>query len=125
MNELEIKITELLNDHPKSYEVITNYFLKMMINSFDTEEVPEEFKEAMRNVGIEKERLIMIISGSPRSLFDVFDENDIFIEVYRTNGNSFTFNIEGYLDHPGHYDKRKDCEIEAIEEAIKLLESKL
>src|SRR6478736_8170340 len=100
MKEVELAILNLLEQHPKCLSVITDHFMKVMIDSFDTEEVPEEFKQSMRETGISKERLAMIIGGAPRCLFDVFDENEIFIEVYRTQSKAFTFNIEDYVDHP-------------------------
>lgn len=124
MKEVEIKIMELLDNHPKSLEIITSHFTKMMIESFNEETVPEEFKEAMMEMGVGKERLALIIGSAPRCLFDCFDENEIFIEVYRTSGDAFTFNIEGFMEHPTHFIKRKDCELSAIIEAFKLLEKK-
>lgn len=123
MTEVEVTIMELLESHPKSLVIITEYFTNMMIDSFNDETVPEEFKTAMKEMGISKERLSLIIGSAPRCLFDVFDENNIFIEIYRTTGEAFTFNIEGFMEHPDHFSKRKDCELIAVKEAFKLLES--
>lgn len=124
MKDVENEILDLLESNPKTCTVITDYFTKVMIDSFEDQSVPEEFKEAMRSLGIEKDRLATIISGQPRCLFDVFDENEIYIEIYRTNGDSFTFNIEKFMEHPGHFKSRKDCEMQAIKEAFKLFESR-
>jgi hypothetical protein len=125
MTEVEVTIMELFEENPLSYEAISRFFLNMMVESFNDETVPEEFKKAMMAEGIGKERLALIIGGAPRCLFDVFDENGIYIEVYRTNGEAFTFDIADFIDHPGHFIKRKDCEMEAVKEAFKLLEKEL
>ena len=56
MTEVEVTIKEILESHPKSCEIITDYFMSMMIDSFNDEAVPEEFKTTMREAGISKER---------------------------------------------------------------------
>jgi len=124
MNEIELKMLDLLNTHPRAYSIIMEFFTRMMIDSFVNKSVPEEFKEEMKKLGLSKDRMAMIIGGAPRCLFDVFDENEIYIEIYRTQGESFTFNIDGLVEHPNHYQKRKDCELDAIIESFKLLEIK-
>jgi len=124
MKEIELEILNLLESHPKCLTIITNHFMKVMIDSFDNEEVPEEFKKSMMELGISKERLAMIISGAPRCLFTPFDEQEIYIEVYRTTGKKFTYRIEDYETPNFSSEKRIDCELEAIKSAFEILEDK-
>lgn len=124
MKEIESTILELLNKHPKSAQIVMDYFVRIMIDSFEDSDVPEEIKNTLREQGISPVRMVQIISGAPRCLFDIFDENEIYIIIYRTNGDSFTFDIENYVDHPDHYCTRKECELMAIKESFSILEQK-
>lgn len=119
----ETTMLELLETHPNACAVITEHFLKMMIESFVDQSVPEEFKESMMKEGINKDRLALIIGGAPRCLFDVFDENEIYIEIIRSSGKYFTFSIHGEKAEINCYQSRKDCELDAIKEAFKILEA--
>ena len=123
-----MKIIELLEKHPLATEVIRTWFFNQMVASFDDETVPEEFKEMMKQEGVTNERLATLIDVQPRTLFDVFDENDIFINIIKEDSTKFMW---GYVDTTGNYIKdslvktRKEAEITAIEKAFELLEIKL
>jgi hypothetical protein len=123
-----MKTRELLEMHPLATEVVRTWFFDQMVASFADEAVPEEFKEMMKQEGVTNERLATLIDVQPRTLFDVFDENDIFINIIKEDSTKFMW---GYVDTTGNYIKdslvktRKEAEITAIEKAFELLEIKL
>ena len=118
---------ELLEKHPKAAEVVRNWFTDKMIESLNTDDVPEDFKEIIRQDVIDNERIDKILGSQPRALFDVFDEHEIYINIIRNNGKF----MWGWSDNIEHTIKgefiyiRKDAESFAIKAAFEILEQKL
>ena len=122
-----MKTRELLEMHPLTTEVVRTWFFNQMVASFADESVPEEFKEMMKQEGVTNERLATLIDVQPRTLFDVFDENDIHIIIIRNNGK-FMFGFSDNIEHniKGEFNNtRKEAEITAIEKAFEILEERL
>ena len=115
---------ELLEKHPYTTEVIRTWFLEQMIESMKDQSVPDEFKDFMRGQGIDNERLSTMIDANPRMLFDVFDENDLFIEIFMYPDVTFTCKI-GNEATTNSWKTRKEAEMFAIEAAFEILENKL
>ena len=115
---------ELLEKHPYTTEVIRTWFLEKMIESLNDQSVPDEFKDFMRGQGIDNERLSTMIDANPRMLFDVFDENDLFIEIFMYPDVTFTCKI-GDQATTNSWKTRKEAEMFAIEAAFEILENKL
>ena len=119
---------ELLEKYPLAKNVVKDWFMRTMLESFKDEDVPEEFKQFMLEQGIEDDKVGKLIDVNVRILFDVFDENKIYINITKGESNYFMW---GYADDTGHYIKdglvktRKEAEHAAIEKAFELLESKL
>lgn len=125
-----MKGLELLEKYPASAEVIKAWFLEKMIESFKDENVPSEFKDFMREQGIDNDKVGTLIDVNPRTLFDVFDENDVIIQIipikedkvkYLSRVNQF----ESSYDFKRPYFIRKEAELFAIEAAFDILENKL
>lgn len=114
---------ELLEKHPKAAEVVRNWFTDKMIESLKTDDVPEDFKEIIRQDVIDNERIDKILGSQPRALFDVFDEHEIFISINITN-RKFTYRIDNVIN-PTEYSRRKECESISITRAFGILEQKL
>jgi hypothetical protein len=95
-----------------------------MIESFKDETVPEEFKQFMLEQGIEDDKVGTLIDVNPRTLFDVFDENDIVIETLLYPSKEFTV-IIGRQATTNSWKTRKEAELFAIEAAFEILENKL
>ena len=68
-------------------EIVYQWFLEKMMESFKDESVPDEFKEFMRQEGVENSKVAKMIEANPRTLFDVFDANSIYISVMMTRLN--------------------------------------
>ena len=123
----------LLEKYPVSAELIKAWFLEKMIESFKDENVPSEFKDFMREQGIDNDKVGTLIDVNPRNLFDVFDDNDIHISVTYGNHNYENDNL-GELHYCATVNnsetvtyclRRKDAETSAIEVAFEILENKL
>lgn len=120
-----MKATELLEKYPLSTEVVREWFMQKMIESVrDADEVPEDFKNFMLEQGIDNNRMATIIDSNPRMLFDVFDNNDLFIEIFMYPDVTFTCKI-GNEATTNSWKTRKDAEAFAIEAAFEMLEKKL
>jgi hypothetical protein len=122
-----MKGLELLKEHPHTANLIKKWFVSSMVNSLSGAELPDDFKNYMLEQGVDDEKLAILIDANPRMLFDVFDENKIYITISR-GAKSFMFGWcdedEFYLrDDP--YSTRKECEMAAIVIAFGMLEKKL
>jgi len=115
---------QLLVEYPLTTQTVRDWFLKKMMESFIDEEVPEDFKAMMLAEGIPDGKLFKLIDAQPRSLFDVFDDNEIFIQIFGNNKNGWSFEFLNNLEN-SEYATRKAAEVAAIESAFSVLEEKL
>jgi hypothetical protein len=123
---------KLLENNPLSATLIRAWFLEKMIESLQTTDVPDEFKDMMRETGIENDKLSVMIDANPRMLLDVFDENDIYINIEAYLGELTLFDSFGYgilgqklLIANMEFKTRKEAELFAIEKAFEILEKQL
>ena len=115
---------QLLVEYPLTTQTVRDWFLKKMMESFSDEEVPEDFKAMMLAEGIPDGKLFKLIDAQPRSLFDVFDDNEMFIQIFGDNKNGWSFEFPEDLEN-SQYATRKAAEVAAIESAFSVLEEKL
>jgi hypothetical protein len=119
-----MKAIELLNANPKTAEVLRAWFMEKMVESINNaQDVPDEFKEFMRQQGIDNEKLSIMIDAQPRSLFDVFDAQGIIINVFHVVGK-FHAQISDN-DAETEATTRKDAEELIIQHVFRILEEKL
>lgn len=124
-----MKALELLEKYPKAGKVVNDWFLAKMLKSLNTNTIPEEFKEYISNQPIDNQNVAVMINNNPRVLFDVFDENDLYIEIlvdYKSNIAKFSYTVidDEILSNTINYASRKEAELAAIELAFKLLNDK-
>jgi hypothetical protein len=119
-----MKGIDLLQKHTASAVVIRAWFLEKMIESLQISDVPDDFKNMMRETGIEDDKLAIMIDANPRMLLDVFDDNDIIIENSLYPDGTFTIKI-GNQATTQSWKTRKEAELFAIEAAFEILENKL
>jgi len=119
-----MKGIDLLQKHTASAVVIRAWFLEKMIESLQTSDVPDDFKNMMRETGIEDDKLAIMIDANPRMLLDVFDDNNIIIENFLYPDGTFTIKI-GNQATTQSWKTRKEAEAFAIEAAFEILEDKL
>lgn len=129
-----MKTNELLAKYPLATEVVRkSYFDKMIASVESAKDIPEEFKKSLMNEAITDERLIIFIDSQPRTLFDVFDDNGLYIHIVPLSPMKevmkFLIGIDTLesLDDKAstQYSTRKEAELAAIAEAFKLLEEKI
>jgi hypothetical protein len=115
---------ELLEKHPLSATIIREWFLEKMLESLQTDAVSEEFKDMMREAGIDDDKISTLIDLNPRMLLDVFDDNLIFIEIFLYPDNTFSCKI-GKQGTTASWKTRKEAELFATDIAFDILEEKL
>ncbi len=122
-----MKAQELLNKHPLTAKVVKDWFLEMMMESMNTDSVPEEFKQAILDEGISDDRISTVIDVQPRTLFDVFDQHELSINIIRTPNSTEEWEWEiMQASVENHFCKsRKEAEVNAVKAAFKELETKL
>ena len=126
-----MKAIELLEKYPEVATVINEFYRSKMIESLNTEDIPEDFKELVKQQEFDNEYIAKFIDGNPRILFDVFDDYSLHIEIlvmYSDRPSIFTYTVvEGDLIHsqPTKYNSRIEAEKVAIETAFQILNEKL
>ncbi len=123
-----MKAKDLLEKYPIASEVIKEWWYSEFKKSLNTEDIPKDYKEFLSVYQITDDMLINLIDNSPRALFDVFDENEIYIELFITIESpiNWTFGINrNSVSTAIYYSSRKEAETEAITQAFALLEEKL
>lgn len=116
---------ELLQKYPKAGAVVKAYFLEIMLESLNTDSLPEDFKQHVRVQGINDDMVKKVLEKSPRNLFDVFDDNGIFINItFDHEDRIFRYSVDGEVDSQ-NYLFRRAAEEAAITEAFSLLNQKL
>jgi hypothetical protein len=122
-----MKAQELLSKYPLAAKVVKDWFLEMMMESMNTDSVPEEFKQAILDEGISDDRISTVIDVQPRTLFDVFDQHELSINIIRTPNRTeeWEWEIMQASVENSICKSRKEAEVFAIKAAFKELETKL
>ena len=77
-----MKGIELLETYPKVAKVIRDWFTKKMIESMEnSNEVPEDFKNHMRERGAPDDLIINIINKNPSAMFEIFDSLHVYVGI--------------------------------------------
>jgi hypothetical protein len=124
-----MKGKELLEQNPGAAKLICSYYLEIMLESLKDEGLPEDFKESIREQGIDNEKIGAILDGNPRNLFDFFDDQSLFINITTEKGETFSYTI--IINHQTGVSStlmaktRKEAEKEAIVTVIGMLETRL
>ena len=113
---------ELLNESKFAKPVILHWFKEQMLNSFQETELTKEQIEQYIEDTLAEKTFVELININPRMMFDVFDENEIFIRIIPDN--SLFFSRVDSLEHVENI-TRKGAELSGIIEATKILNNKL
>jgi len=122
---------ELLEKYDKTAIVIKQFYLNAMLESLKDEELPENFKEYARQTTIDNDKIGKLIDVQPRGLFDVFDNNKVYIEMlvdYKKLDATFAYTViddDTMYSNPSYYNNRKEAEKKAVEQAFEILNNKL
>jgi hypothetical protein len=118
----------IIEKYPKVAELLHDYYVKLMMESLDVSQVPEDFKDSLIKESVSMDRIEVLILSNPRHLFDFFDGQGIYVNVEASIEGTFMFSIVGNVAMLGStktYNTRKEAESDAIEQAMKQLESSL
>ena len=111
---------DLLEKCPLAIKVVQNWFTDVMLSSL-SENVPTEVKEYMKTEGIPLDSMMDLIQMNPRILFDVLDENNVYVEIcINHESKQFSYRIFGQSIEDWFPD-RKTAEKEAMLDAIQVL----
>ena len=120
---------ELLETYPKAAAAIKEFYYGKMIESLQEDnDIPEEFKDLVKAQQFDSEYVATFIDTNPRFLFDILDDNEIYINVTAFHNGLFIYSIIGNKPEVGSTETsntRKEAEKLAIEEAFKILNNKL
>lgn len=120
-------MTELLETYPKATEIVKAWFLEKMLESLKTDTVPDDFKDYVRQQGVETERVAKILGNNPRTLFDVFDANQLYIkiDIFISETPKFNWSINAMDGGTSFYSSRIEAEKDAVTKAFQMLNDKL
>jgi hypothetical protein len=98
-----------------------------MLTALDNQDLPDHFKEYLEEKGISMDNIADMMDANPRQLFDVFDEEGIFINVSTTNnGKSYQCDVSRDLKGESQgANTRKEADLKGVILAIEMLEKKL
>jgi len=120
---------ELLENYSKTAVKVREWFLEKMLDNLKKDDgVPEEFKDYVRQQGIDNERVAKILGSNPRTLFDFFDANQLYIkiDIFVSDIAKFTWSINGHeAVGPSLYTSRVEAEKDAVAKAFQMLNDKL
>ena len=121
---------ELLETYGKAAAVVKAHYLEKFLESMNTTDVPENFKEFAKDKGIDNNTIAKMIELAPRTLFDVFDTYEVYIEILidYTNGVIFTYGVidgDDMITESTLYNSRIEAEKVAIEKAFEILNKNL
>lgn len=116
---------ELLQENPHAAQVIKDYYVELMLNTLDESLLPENFKDFLREQGIDDEKVAQMMEANARNVYDVLDDNGFIISIsYDATFEKFYWFINGD-SHKIACFNRKDAENDAVAAAVYRLERKL
>jgi len=116
---------ELLQENPHAAKVIKEYYVELMLNSLDESSLPENFKDFLREQGIDDDKVAQMMEANARNVYDVLDENGFIISItYDATFEKFSWYINGD-QHKIVCSTRKESENQAVAAALYRLERKL
>ena len=116
---------ELLQQNPHAAQIIKDYYVELMINSLDESSLPENFKDFLKEQGIDDEKVAQMMEANARNVYDVLDDNGFVISIlYDAEFKKFSW----YVNDDQHKivcNTRKEAENEAVAACMFRLERKL
>ena len=114
---------ELLEKYPKSLKIVKNWCKSRYLEGIEKNSF---FYDSFSKREIPNEELLQIINSSPRALFDIFDKNNIYIQISIDIENGyFRYSFNGGKVESCDFYIRVAAEKESILKAFELLEDKL
>jgi len=115
---------DILKNNPLTTNLLQEWFTKKMIKALEQGSVSHALKESFIDTVISVEKLAPIIKVNPRSLFDFFDTQQVYILPIMNRENLFSATVCG-VELKTNYSVRIDAETLAVREAFVILENKI
>lgn len=120
---------ELLETYPKASVKVKEWFLDKMLNSLKDDTIPEEFKDYVRQQGLEDDKIAKIVGDNPRAMFDIFDDHQLYIKtdifIKEDETAKFNWSINAVEGGTSFYSSRLEAEKDAVAKAFQMLNDKL
>jgi len=120
---------EELEKFPNVLDALREHYTKKLEDSIkQTESIPDDFKEMLKERGITDDTIIAVINENPAALFYFFDGYKMYINITTFSDGSFSYSIIGDVASLGStetFSSRKEAEKEVIKQAITQLEATL
>lgn len=117
---------ELLETYNKAATAIIEHQTAQFIKSLEASDISPEFKDFAQTQVLDYESVAVFIDVNPRSAFDVFDANEVYIQIsVDIENNCFRYSFDGGKVESNDYSTRKEAESAAVEAAFKILNDKL
>lgn len=117
---------ELLETYDKAAVVVKQFYLSHMLESLNDDNLPENFKDFVREQGIDNDTVAVMITASPRTFFDIFDNHKIYVQIsVDLENNCFRYSFDGGRVESNDYTSRREAELEAVKVAFEMLNDKL
>lgn len=114
---------ELLEYNPLVCKKIKEW-VEEEIKTKNTETIPSEFLQSIIDYNLDEINLGKSIDRNPRFFFDLFDDNNVIIEIILCLDKTFYCKIRNET-YTNSWKTRKECEKFALENAFKILEKYL
>jgi hypothetical protein len=120
---------EILDANQKAASFIHDFYLNAMLEALEDDKLPENFKQFAREQGLPIENIAAMMNANPRQLFDVFDEQDIYINIASNFNGTFIRSLvvenTSVTSSIEKFNTRKEADFAAVKDAIIILDKKL
>ena len=120
---------EELEKFPNVLNALREHYTKKLEDSIkQTENIPDDFKEMLKERGITDDTIISVVNENPAALFYFFDGYKMYINITAYSSGLFGYSILGNLATVGTnttFPSRKEAEKQTIQVAINELEKSL
>lgn len=125
---------KLLEKYPYAMDVVREWFTAEMLKSLEKDDVPDAFKEMMREQGVPADNVAELVAMNPRALFDMLDEQSLYVQITGDDANGWDWRIKSTEEDDDRLLNpllkaasftRKECETKAVEHALSILNNKL
>lgn len=127
-----MKGKELLITYPRVGALIREWFTKKMIESM-TNDIPEDFRNYMKERGATDEFLVNVIDKNPAALFEIFDSVHVYIGIVVRKSETGNIVFNYFVCPEGDclesvecdFNSRKDVEYYAMLTAMQYIDNNI
>lgn len=117
---------EELEKYPNVLDALRTHYTNKLEDSIkQTENIPDDFKEMLKETGITDNTIVSVINENPAALFYFFDDRNIYINITGHIDGTFIYTIiepDSTIGSHKFFNTRKEAESVAIDQSIKRLE---